>query len=461
MKRFFAIAFLGLFLTTPVFAQQTSSVDPQYPATDADITSYGLRKQFLDIYTDTNTLFSQINLPPIGANQVLGSLTAGIPSGQTLPSCNGTTNALTYTPGVGFGCNLINPSGTGTVTSVGLVMPSVLFNSPVTGSPVITSGTLSPSLATQNPHTFFAGPISGSAAQPTVRLIGGTDLPLPTSSSLGGAISFAPISHNFIEGLGTDGSFLFGQPSSTDLSPISANSILGALTTAPPSSLLIPSCSTLNSALTWASGVGFGCNSVVGGTSAFSSLTAATASNSIQNVNFSQTWNWDSLTSGTALTISSTGITSGTLLNVNANNSTNTGYAGYFSNTSSGGFAVYANGASEFNGSTSQTGSTPSLSGSTFTPDFSKANDFVFVLVHASCPCTIANPVNTYGVQDGTIEIDQSATGSDTITWGSAYKFPGAVSPILSTTSSAQDYFGYHEKDSTHVIVGGGVLNAH
>lgn len=41
----------------------------------------------------------------IGANQVLGALTAGLPGGLQLPSCASSTNGLTWTNGTGFGCN--------------------------------------------------------------------------------------------------------------------------------------------------------------------------------------------------------------------------------------------------------------------------------------------------------------------------------------------------------------------
>ncbi len=65
-------------------------------------------------------------------------------------------------------------SGSGTVTSVGLSMPSV-YN--VTNSPVTGSGTLTVTYAAQNPNLFFAGPASGAAASPTFRAMSVADLP--------------------------------------------------------------------------------------------------------------------------------------------------------------------------------------------------------------------------------------------------------------------------------------------
>ena len=110
-----------------------------------------------------------------------------------------------------------------------------------------------------------------------------------------------------------------------------------------------------------------------GGSSALSGLLAATTTNSIDNVNFAQTWTWNSLSTQTGLTLSSSSaLTGGTLLNLQAtaasvtstgkvlsiadsttgsgygvyssmSGSANTGYAGYFTNTATAtGYAVYS-----------------------------------------------------------------------------------------------------------------------
>ena len=106
-----------------------------------------------------------------------------------------------------------------------------------------------------------------------------------------------------------------------------------------------------------------------GGGAAFSGLTGATATNSIDNSAYAQTWAWNSLTTQTGLTVSSGSLTTGSLLAL-ANTSTaesgyvlnalsattssgygiysaltghgNTGYAGYFANTDTGADANYA-----------------------------------------------------------------------------------------------------------------------
>lgn len=65
-------------------------------------------------------------MPALSANQVLGALTATNPSGLTVPSCSGSTNALIYTSGVGFGCNSIT-SATSTPGALNLsVYPGVV-----------------------------------------------------------------------------------------------------------------------------------------------------------------------------------------------------------------------------------------------------------------------------------------------------------------------------------------------
>ena len=96
------------------------------------------------------------------------------------------------------------------------------------------------------------------------------------------------------------------------------------------------------------------------------------------------------------------------------------------------------------------------ISTATFTPTFNTSNDFTLTLVHASCPCTLANPSGTIVPgQHGLIYVTQSATGSDTITtWGSDYLSPGGTSTItLSTAANAVDVLSYAVKDATHIVL--------
>jgi hypothetical protein len=63
----------------------------------------------------------------------------------------------------------------GSVTSVGLTVPGVLFS--VTGSPITGAGTLALSLLTQAANTVLAGPATGIAATPTMRALVAADTP--------------------------------------------------------------------------------------------------------------------------------------------------------------------------------------------------------------------------------------------------------------------------------------------
>jgi hypothetical protein len=111
-----------------------------------------------------------------GANTIVGNATSSTANDTNLsiPSCSGASNALTWTSGTGFGCNTISGSGSGTVTSVGLALPSIFT---VSGSPVTGSGTLTGTLATETANYGFFGPTTGSAAAPTFRAMVSADIP--------------------------------------------------------------------------------------------------------------------------------------------------------------------------------------------------------------------------------------------------------------------------------------------
>ncbi len=95
-------------------------------------------------------------------NQVFVGTGSGAGGWETLPTCSASNSALTFNNSTqAFGCNSI--TGTGTVTSVGLSMPSIFT---VTGSPVTSSGTLTATLAAQAANTVF-GNFTGSSAVPT------------------------------------------------------------------------------------------------------------------------------------------------------------------------------------------------------------------------------------------------------------------------------------------------------
>jgi hypothetical protein len=92
---------------------------------------------------------------------------------------NGTVQEITLGSGLSLNTTtgVLSATGTGgTVTSVGLSLPSSVFS--VSGSPITSSGTLTGSFVNQSANTVFAGPASGSAAAPTFRALVNADLPV-------------------------------------------------------------------------------------------------------------------------------------------------------------------------------------------------------------------------------------------------------------------------------------------
>ena len=102
----------------------------------------------------------------------------------------------------GSGISITNGSGTagditisslnaGTVTSVGLSLPSIFS---VSNSPITSVGTLTASLTTQVKNTVLAGPIAGANAAPTFRTLSLTNNDISdvvlTSPSLGQVVSY-------------------------------------------------------------------------------------------------------------------------------------------------------------------------------------------------------------------------------------------------------------------------------
>ncbi len=87
---------------------------------------------------------------------------------------------------------------------------------------------------------------------------------------------------------------------------------------------------------------------------------------------------------------------------------------------------------------------------STYTPDFTAGINEDITLVHAACPCTVANPTGAYAGLSGFLTIIQSATGSDTISiWGTSWKFANGTPPTLSTVAGSVDILPYYCRSST------------
>ena len=136
------------------------------------------------------------------------NFTASAIPNSSLANASTTVNGQTCT--LGSTCTI---SAGGSVTSVGLAMPSIFS---VSGSPVTSTGTLTAALTNETADFVFAGPCGGSAASPTFRALCAGDLPLATTSAFGavkpdnatilvsaGVISVGTIPYTSVSGLGT------------------------------------------------------------------------------------------------------------------------------------------------------------------------------------------------------------------------------------------------------------------
>ena len=115
--------------------------------------------------TGNKTLSGTINFTGTGASSAVGVTQANTDNSTRLA-----TTAFVKSQGY----------GTGTVTSVGLSLPSFITvsNSPVTGT-----GTLTGTLANQSANTVFIAP-NGSAGAPTFRLLVAADIPTLTAAKI-------------------------------------------------------------------------------------------------------------------------------------------------------------------------------------------------------------------------------------------------------------------------------------
>jgi hypothetical protein len=105
---------------------------------------------------------------------------------------NTTTNQFEYNSGSAASPTwspLLSNSSSGTVTSIGLSLPSIFE---VSGSPVTGSGTLTATFVNQPQNTVFAGPASGVNAAPTFRVLDALDIPnLDAGKITSGTLSIA------------------------------------------------------------------------------------------------------------------------------------------------------------------------------------------------------------------------------------------------------------------------------
>jgi hypothetical protein len=76
---------------------------------------------------------------------------------------------------------------------------------------------------TTSANTVYAGPTSGAVAAPAFRALVGADLPVPSSSTLGGTRSVAVVAHTYMTGISTAGFPTVAIPVCADLSNAAAS----------------------------------------------------------------------------------------------------------------------------------------------------------------------------------------------------------------------------------------------
>lgn len=115
-----------------------------------------------------------VTVTPAGVIQV--ELSIGTPGadGEGVVAGGTTGQVLAKASNDDYDTEWISISGSGTVTSVALTVPSAFS---VSGSPITTSGTLAVSLATQAANRVWAGPTTGADATPTFRALVAADIP--------------------------------------------------------------------------------------------------------------------------------------------------------------------------------------------------------------------------------------------------------------------------------------------
>ena len=144
----------------------TTAVKPRtlYLGTSLDLGNSASLTGELILRNATNSNTTTIKAGAAGANLVF-----------TLPTDDGTNGQALTTDGNGvLSWTTITGGGGGSVTSVGLSLPSIFT---VSGSPVTSSGTLTGTLATQVKNSIFAGPSAGVDAAPTFRSLVDDDIP--------------------------------------------------------------------------------------------------------------------------------------------------------------------------------------------------------------------------------------------------------------------------------------------
>ena len=106
----------------------------------------------------------------------IGSVSGITPTSVIGRDANGDVGTVTVGSGLDLSGGTLTATGSGgTVTSVGLSMPTDIFD--VAGSPITGSGAFTVTLDTQTANTVLAGPTTGGAATPAFRALVAADIP--------------------------------------------------------------------------------------------------------------------------------------------------------------------------------------------------------------------------------------------------------------------------------------------
>ncbi|AEP09958.1 tail fiber domain-containing protein [Micavibrio aeruginosavorus] len=195
-----------------------------------------------------------------------------------------------------------------------------------------------------------------------------------------------------------------------------------------------------------------------GGGGAISGLTAATATNTINNLNFAQTWNWNTLTTETALAMASTSMTSGTMLSVSSTNGTATGTNIYSSiNTTGAAKAIYGRSWGTSGTASGVYGEAASAAGYGVYGVNSAAGSGVYGT------STAASGYGVTGVANGAGGVGVRGTTSSTSgvgVFGDNTAVSGTTSGVYGSAASASGFGVYGTNAASAGIGVGGVANA-
>lgn len=227
---------------------------------------------------------------------------------------------------------------------------------------------------------------------------------------------------------------------STDTLNISA---LAATSTATVSNLIIT-----NSCV--------GCTS--GAAGSMSAITQAVAPSAFDNGNFTQSWKWNSLGSNVALSLTTTNLTSGTILQVqNTSGGSSTGYAGYFENITTGaGYALGALTTGSSNTGFAIYGSNPSATG--YAGYFQGAVNVIGQLTGVDAALSGTTTITGGLTVGGNVSLAGTANVLGTIASGI---WQGSVISSTYLPTATTSTFGLIKPDNSTVTISGGVITSH